>query len=87
MKEEYVYTIYIIHYNRIENLYTFKCEQKALTKQLELAKKWVNEDTFEEYCVDNDITDITDMTVDMYDSYFLEVEDEVYVSMEKSILE
>lgn len=78
-----IYIVYVTYVNTIERLYAFANEVDAQTKRLEQLKEWVNDDQFQQYVTENQITNIT---ADTYDDYFLEVEDDAYVGINKTIL-
>ena len=50
----------------------------------ELNRLWANKDSFNEYIKDNKITQIS---LDTYNDYYLEVEDDSYVGINKVVLE
>ena len=78
-----IYIVYVTYVNTIERLYAFANEVDTQTKRLEQLKEWVNDDQFQQYVTENHIANIT---ADTYDDYFLEVEDDAYVGINKTIL-
>ena len=52
-------------------------------KRLELLKQWVDEDQFNSYIAKNKIDEVT---LETYDDYFLEIEDDSYVGIDSAIL-
>lgn len=78
-----IYIVYLTYFNTVEQLYAFNNEADAQAKRLEQLKEWVNEDQFQQYITNNEITNII---ADTYDDYFLEVEDDAYVGINKVIL-
>ena len=78
-----IYIVYVTYFNTVEQLYAFNNEADAQAKRLEQLKEWVNDDEFQQYITNNEITNIT---ADTYDDYFLEVEDDAYVGINKVIL-
>lgn len=78
-----IYIVYVTYFNTVERLYAFNNESDAQAKRLEQLKEWVNDDEFQQYITNNEITNIT---ADTYDDYFLEVVDDAYVGINKVIL-
>ena len=78
-----IYIVYVTYFNTVERLYAFNNEVDAQAKHLEQLEEWVNDDQFQQYITDNEITNITAET---YDDYFLEVEDDAYVGIDQVIL-
>ena len=78
-----IYIVYVTYFNTVERLYAFNNEVDAQAKHLEQLEEWVNDDQFQQYVTENQITNIT---ADTYDDYFLEVEDDAYVGINKTIL-
>ena len=78
-----IYIVYVTYFNTVERLYAFNNEVDAQAKRLEQLKEWVNDDQFQQYVTENEITNIT---ADTYDDYFSEVEDDTYVGINKVIL-
>lgn len=68
----------------MEQMYAFESKENAEVKCFELIRKWVDEDSFAKYIKDNKITQIN---LDTYNDYYLEVEDDSYVGINKVILE
>lgn len=81
---EEIYVVYVTYFNTVERLYAFTTLEKAEKKQFTLLKEWVNEDAFAEYCTS---LKIQNPTLDNYMDYYIEVEDDSYVGVEKVILE
>ena len=78
-----IYIVYVTYFNTVEQLYAFNNEADAQAKRLEQLKEWVNEDQFQQWVTENEITNITTET---YDEYFLEIDDDAYVGINKVIL-
>lgn len=78
-----IYIVYVTYFNTVERLYAFNNEADAQAKRLEQLKEWVNDDKFQQYITENEVTDII---ADTYDDYFLEIEDDAYVGIDKVIL-
>ena len=78
-----IYIVYVTYFNTVERLYAFNNKVDAQAKHLEQLEEWVNDDQFQQYITDNEITNVTAET---YEDYFLEVEDDVYIGIDKVIL-
>ena len=78
-----IYIVYVTYFNTVERLYAFNNEVDAQAKHLEQLEEWVNDDQFQQYITDNEITNVTAET---YEDYFLEVEDDAYVGIDQVIL-
>ena len=78
-----IYIVYVTYFNTVERLYAFNNEVDAQAKHLEQLEEWVNDDQFQQYITDKEITNVTAET---YDDYFLEVEDDAYVGINQVIL-
>ena len=79
-----IFIVYVTYLNSIEQMYAFESKESAEAKSFELNRKWVNEDSFNQYVKDNKITQIT---LETYNDYYLEIEDDSYVEINKVILE
>ena len=79
-----IFIVYVTHINCLEQVYAFESKENAEAKCFELSRKWVNEDSFDEYIKDNKITQIS---LDTYNDYYLEIEDDSYVGINKVVLE
>ena len=79
-----IFIVYVIYINCIELMYAFESKENAEAKCFELNRKWVNEDSFAQYVKDNKITQISWET---FNDYYLEVEDDSYVGINKVVLE
>ena len=76
--------VYVLYLNSMEQMYAFESKEDAEVKCFELNRKWVNEDSFAQYIKDNKITQIS---LETYNDYYLEVEDDSYVGINKVVLE
>lgn len=76
--------VYVLYLNSMEQMYAFESKEDADAKCFELNRKWVNEDSFAQYIKDNKITQIS---LETYNDYYLEVEDDSYVGINTVILE
>ena len=68
----------------MEQMYAFESKEAAEVKCFELNRKWVNEDSFAQYIKDNKITQIS---LDTFTDYYIEVEEDSYVGINKLVLE
>ena len=76
--------VYVLYLNSMEQMYAFESKEDAEVKCFELNRKWVNEKSFNQYLKDNKITQIS---LETYNDYYLEVEDDAYVGLNTVILE
>ena len=79
-----IFIVYVTYLNSVEQVYAFESKENAEAKCFELSRKWVDEDSFNQYIKDNKITQIS---LDTFSDYYLEVEDDSYVGINKVILE
>ena len=79
-----IFIVYLTYLNGMEQMYAFESKEDAEAKCVELSRKWVNEDSFAQYIKDNKITQIS---LDTFSDYYLEVEDDSYVGINKVVLE
>lgn len=79
-----IFIVYVTHLNCMELIYAYETKENAEVKCFELNRQWVNEDSFSQYIKDNKITQIS---LDTYNDYYLEVEDDSYVGINKVVLE
>ena len=79
-----IFIVYATHLCCVEQVYAFESKENAEAKCFELSRKWVNEDSFNEYISDNKITQIS---LETYNDYYLEVEDDSYVCINRVVLE
>ena len=79
-----IFIVYLTYLNGMEQMYAFESKEDAEAKCFELNRKWVNEDSFAQYIKDNKITQIS---LDTYNDYYLEVEDDSYVGINRVVLE
>ena len=78
-----IFIVYVLYLNSMEQMYAFESKEDAEVKCFELNRQWVNEDSFAKYIKDNKITQIS---LETYKDYYLEVEDNSYVSINRVIL-
>ena len=79
-----IYIVYVTHFYCVELMYAFEKKEDAEARCFELNRQWVNEDSFNQYINDNNLTQIT---LETYKNYSLEVEDDSYVNIKKVVLE
>ena len=79
-----IFIVYVLYLNSVEQMYAFESKEDAEAKCFELNRKWVNEKSFNQYLKDNKITQIS---LETYNDYYLEVEDDAYVGINKVVLE
>ena len=79
-----IFIVYVTYINCIELMYAFNSKENAEAKAFELNRQWANEESFNQYIEDNKITQIS---LDTYNDYYLEVEDDSYVGINKVVLE
>ena len=79
-----IFIVYVTYLNSVEQVYAFESKENAEVKCFELNRQWVNEDSFSQYIKDNKITQIS---LETFNDYYLEVEDDSYVGINRVILE
>ena len=79
-----IFIVYATYLNSVEQMYAFESKENAEAKCFELSRKWVDEDSFAKYIKDNKITQIS---LETYNDYYQEVEDDSYVGINKVVLE
>ena len=79
-----IFIVYLTYLNGMEQTYAFESKENAEAKCFELSRKWVDEDSFAKYIKDNKITQIS---LETYNDYYLEVEDDSYVGINRIVLE
>ena len=79
-----IFIVYVTYLNGMEQVSAFESKENAEAKCFGLNRQWVNEDSFNEYLVDNKITQIS---LETYNDYYLEVEDDSYVGINRVVLE
>ena len=81
--QQTIFIVYVTYGITVENLFAFSLQSDAEEKRLQLLKQWVNEDQFNSYIAKNKIDEVT---LETYDDYFLEIEDDSYVGINSAIL-
>ena len=76
--------VYVLYLNSMEQMYAFESKDDAEAKCFELSRKWVDEDSFAQYVKDNKLTQIS---LETYNDYYQEVEDDSYVGINRVVLE
>ncbi len=79
-----IFIVYVAYLGSMEQLYAFESKESAESKCFELSRKWVDEDSFTQYIKDNKITQIS---LETFNDYYLEVEDDSYVGISRVVLE
>ena len=79
-----IFIVYVTYICGVELMCAFETKESAEARCFELNRLWANKDSFNEYLVGNKITQIN---LDTYNDYYLEVEDDSYVGINKVILE
>ena len=79
-----IFIVYVTYLGSVEQVYAFESKENAEAKCFELSRKWVNEDSFNEYIKNNKITQIS---LETFNDYYLEVEDDSYVGINRVVLE
>ncbi len=79
-----IFIVYVTYIDCVELMCAFETKESAEVKCFELNRKWVNEDSFAQYIKDNKITQIS---LETYNNYYLEVVDYSYVGINKVVLE
>ncbi len=79
-----IFIVYVTYINGIELMYAFESKENAEAKCFELNWKWVDESNFHQYIKDRKISRIS---LETFNDYYLEVEDDSYVGINKVVLE
>ena len=79
-----IFIVYVTYLGGVELTCAFETKESAEAKCFELNKQWVSEDSFDEYLTDNRITQIS---LETFNDYYLEVEDDSYVGINRVVLE
>ena len=79
-----IFIVYVTYINGIELMCAFETKEKAEARCFELNRLWVNKDSFNEYLTDNKVTQIS---LETYNDYYLKVEDDSYVGINRVVLE
>ena len=79
-----IFIVYVTYLNCVEIMCAFESKESAEARCFELNRLWANEKSFNQYLKDNKRIQIT---LDTYNDYYLEVEDDSYVGINKVVLE
>ena len=79
-----IFIVYLTYLNGMEQIFAFESKENAEAKCFELSRKWVDEDSFAKYIKDKKLIQISLKT---FTDYYIEVEDDSYVGINKVILE
>ena len=79
-----IFIVYVTYIDCVELMCAFETKESAEARCFELNRLWANEKSFNQYLKDNKITQIS---LDTYNDYYLEVEDDSYVGINKVVLE
>ena len=79
-----IFIVYVTYLNSVELTCAFESKESAEARCFELNRLWANKDSFNEYLVGNKITQIS---LETYNDYYLEVEDDSYVGINRVVLE
>ena len=79
-----IFIVYATHLSSVELTCAFETKESAEARCFELSRNWVSEDSFNEYIKDNRITQIS---LETFNDYYLEVEDDSYVGINRVVLE
>lgn len=81
-----IYVVYATYCDSLQDIYCYKSKENADKKRLELMKNWANIDSLEYYLKQNNLA-LTNMTIELYEDYFLIGADDIYVDYKKIVLE
>ena len=79
-----IFIVYATYIDCVEVMCAFETIESAEARCFELNRLWANKESFNQYISDNKITQIS---LDTYNDYYLEVEDDSYVGINRVILE
>ena len=79
-----IFIVYVTYLNCIEVMCAFESKDSAEVKCFELNRQWANEKSFNQYIKDNKITQIS---LETYNDYYLEIADDSYVGIKRLVLE
>ena len=79
-----IFIVYVTYIDCIELMCAFETKESAETRCFELNRLWANKDSFNQYIIDNKITQIS---LETYNDYYLEVADDSYVGIKRVVLE
>ena len=79
-----IFIVYVTYIDCVELMCAFETKESAEAKCFELNRQWANEKSFNQYLKDNKRTQIS---LETYNDYYLEVEDDSYVGINRVVLE
>ena len=79
-----IFIVYVTYIDCVEVMCAFETIESAEARCFELNRLWANKESFNQYIEDNKITQIN---LETYNDYYLEVEDDSYVGINKVVLE
>ena len=79
-----IFIVYLTYLNGMEQMYAFESKEDAEVKCFELNRQQVNERSFNQYLKDNKITQIS---LETFSDYYIEIEDDSYVGINRVVLE
>ena len=79
-----IFIVYVTYLSSVELTCAFETKESAEARCFELNRLWANKDSFNEYLTDNKVTQIS---LETYNDYYLKIEDDSYVGINKVILE
>ena len=79
-----IFIVYVTYIDCVEVMCAFEKLESAEARCFELNRLWANKESFNQYIEDNKITQIN---LETYNDYYLEVEDDSYVGINRVILE
>ena len=79
-----IFIAYVTYLGSVELMCAFETKESAEARCFELNRLWVNKDSFDKYIKDNKITQIS---LETFNDYYLEVEDDSYVGINRVVLE
>ena len=79
-----IFIVYVTYLGGVELTCAFETKESAEARCFELNRLWVNKDSFDKYIKDNKITQIS---LETFNDYYLDVEDDSYVGINRVVLE
>ena len=79
-----IFIVYVTYIDCVELMSAFETKESAEARCFELNRLWANKDSFDKYIKDNKITQIS---LETFNDYYLEVEDDSYVGINRVVLE
>ena len=78
-----IFIVYVTYIDCVELMCAFETKESAEARCFELNRLWANEKSFNQYVKDNKITQIS---LETFNDYYLEVEDDSYVGINRVVL-